>query len=129
MSDSSNATAVSKKPTGRTTAALVAGALAIAAASATAGAVLTDDDSSSASTTTTIVVEATPEEITAAQTALEAVGCYPYPSDGQYGPHTAEAVKAFQAASGLTNDGALTAETSAALTAAAAAGTTVCTAD
>ena len=130
MSDPGNDTAVSKKATGRTTAALIAGAFAIAAASATAGAVLTDNDpSSTVATSTTVHIDATLEEITSAQTALKAVGCYEFPADGAYGPHTAKAVKAFQAASGLPEDGVLDDATSAALEAAAAAKTPVCAGD
>lgn len=130
MSDSSNAAAVPRRPAGRTRAALIAGAVAIAAASATAGAVLTDDDSSSTTaSSTTVSIDATIEEVAAAQTALDSVGCYPYPVDGTYGPHTASAVKAFQSASGLPDDGVLSEETNAALAVAAAAGTPVCVAD
>lgn len=130
MSDSNTATGSQQKPPGRSTAVLILGAVAIAAAGATAGVVLSDDDSSGTeAVSTTVSIDATTEEVIAVQTALETVGCYPYPADGEYGPHTAAAVKAFQSASGLADDGALSEETNSALEAAAAAGTTVCTSD
>ncbi|MGB5757571.1 MAG: peptidoglycan-binding domain-containing protein [Acidimicrobiales bacterium] len=71
---------------------------------------------------------ASPEEITAGQTALAAVGCYTGSIDGRYGPATDKAIRDFQSASGLVVDGVFGPATLAALQEAAAAGQTVCTA-
>ena len=71
---------------------------------------------------------ATPEEITAGQEALAAVGCYTGSIDGKYGPATDRAIRDFQSASGLVVDGIFGPATLAALQDAASAGQTVCTA-
>lgn len=70
--------------------------------------------------------DATPEELEIWQTDLNAVGCYVGPVDGSLGPQTESAIKAFQAAKGLTVDGLLGPQTEGALTDAVAAGEIVC---
>ena len=60
------------------------------------------------------------------QTDLNAVGCSAGPVDGIEGGETEAAIRAFQAASGLTVDGLLGPQTQAALAKAAAAGKKVC---
>jgi len=71
--------------------------------------------------------EATSEELETWQSDLNAVGCYAGAIDGDLGPQTEAAIKAFQAASGLTTDGLLGPQTEAALLDAVDAGETVCT--
>ena len=71
---------------------------------------------------------ASPEEITAGQEALAAVGCYSGQTDGKYGPATDQAIRDFLSASGLEVDGIFGPATLAALQDAASAGQTVCTA-
>lgn len=69
---------------------------------------------------------ATSAEITKSQNELAALGCYDFPADGEYGPHTEDAIRSFQEASDLDVDGELDSETRSAISAAAEAGTTVC---
>jgi hypothetical protein len=71
---------------------------------------------------------ATPEQISAGQEALQAVGCYTGAIDGKYGPLTDEAIREFQRASDIAVDGIFGPATLAALEAAVAAGETVCVA-
>ncbi len=71
--------------------------------------------------------EASAEELETWQSDLNAVGCYAGAIDGDLGPQTEAAIKAFQAASGLTTDGLLGPQTEAALLDAVDAGETVCT--
>ena len=68
-----------------------------------------------------------PEELEVWQTDLNAVGCWAGPVDGDLGPQTEAAIKAFQAAKGLTVDGLLGPQTEGALQEAVDAGETVCT--
>lgn len=90
-----------------------------------------DDDSADSGDSTQTASEsdagATPEQISAGQTALAAVGCYNGPVDGVYGPQTEQAVRDFQAAKGLTVDGIFGPETRSAIEQSLAAGETVCT--
>jgi peptidoglycan hydrolase-like protein with peptidoglycan-binding domain len=89
--------------------------------------------SSSSSTTTAAPTTTTsgalsPAAVRALQVALAAVGCYAGSVDGVVGPATTKAVRAFQAADGLTVDGVYGSRTRTKLVAAAAAGTRVCAA-
>jgi peptidoglycan hydrolase-like protein with peptidoglycan-binding domain len=61
------------------------------------------------------------------QMALASVGCYSGAVDGISGPATTRALRAFQAASGLTVDGAYGLQTKSKLMAAVGAGKRVCT--
>ena len=70
--------------------------------------------------------EATPAELEVWQQDLDNVGCWAGPVDGELGPQTEAAIKAFQAAKGLTVDGLLGPVTESALSEAAAAGETGC---
>jgi peptidoglycan hydrolase-like protein with peptidoglycan-binding domain len=71
--------------------------------------------------------EASSEDLEKWQTELNAVGCWAGPVDGQLGPQTEAAIKAFQAAKGLEVDGLLGPVTEGALEEAVAAGEIVCT--
>lgn len=72
--------------------------------------------------------EASSEDLEKWQTELNAVGCWAGRVDGQLGPQTESAIKAFQAAAGLDEvDGLLGPVTKAALEEAVAAGEIVCT--
>jgi len=62
----------------------------------------------------------------AIQSALFAVGCYAGAIDGDIGPATTKALRAFQAADGLTVDGVYGANTKAKLLAAVSAGKKLC---
>jgi hypothetical protein len=126
---------------------IVAGIVAIVVALLVAFLALRDDDDSSAGgssvpttattdgsnggdqTDTSAPAGATPEEITAGQGALTAVGCYTGPIDGLYGPATDQAIRDFQEAAGLEVDGIFGPATLGALETAVAAGETVCTGD
>jgi peptidoglycan hydrolase-like protein with peptidoglycan-binding domain len=61
------------------------------------------------------------------QMALASVGCYSGAVDGINGPATTRALKAFQAAAGLTVDGVYKIQTKSKLLAAVSAGKRVCT--
>lgn len=84
----------------------------------------------SATTTTApdskAVAEAKKADLEVWQRDLNVVGCYVGAVDGTSGPKTESAVKAFQAASGLSPDGVLGPKTEAALRDAAAAKKVVC---
>jgi len=69
---------------------------------------------------------ASSDELKKWQTDLNKVGCSAGPVDGIEGGETEAAIRAFQAASGLTVDGLLGPQTQAALTKAAAANKKVC---
>jgi hypothetical protein len=89
------------------------------------------DSAAAAATTTTEagakeVASAASGDLTTWQTDLDIVGCYVGQVDGRNGPKTESAVKAFQAASGLTPDGRIGPRTQAALSEAAAAKKQVC---
>lgn len=71
--------------------------------------------------------EMSAEELEIWQTDLAAVGCYPGAIDGENGPQTEAAVRAYQSAKGLTVDGLLGPQTEGALEESVAAGETVCT--
>ena len=70
-----------------------------------------------------------PEFVEQFQTQLAAVGCYDGPVDGVDGPATLAAIRRFQAAQGLAEDGVVGTETEAALQAAVDAGVQGCSAD
>ena len=108
-------------------------AVALVAVAALGMAACGDDGDSSDSTTTTS--EATTTTTAAGQTVrfdkevqqeLADVGCHPGSVDGVLGPQTDEAIRAFQAASGLEVDGELGPETEAALKKAVDEGKKVC---
>lgn len=67
------------------------------------------------------------EDLETWQNDLNAVGCYAGPVDGELGPQTEAAIRAFQAAEGLSVDGVIGSETGRALVDAVEAGETVCT--
>ncbi len=68
-----------------------------------------------------------PAVVRAHQAALNAVGCYTGAVDGVEGPATTAGTKAFQAAVGLTADGVIGEQTTAALNEAVGKNETVCT--
>lgn len=72
--------------------------------------------------------EASVHELEVWQHDLNVVACWAGPEDGNLGPQTESAIRAFQAASGLAVDGTLGPATETALAEAAAAGHQVCTA-
>jgi peptidoglycan hydrolase-like protein with peptidoglycan-binding domain len=88
-------------------------------------------NSSSSSTTSSSSTSTTAARSTAAvsaiQMALASVGCYSGAVDGISGPATTRALRAFQAASGLTVDGTYGLQTKSKLLAAVSAGKRVCT--
>jgi len=106
---------------------LTAAVVAVAAIGFVIWAVGDDEGETAGDETVEAAAGATAEQIGAGQTALAAVGCYSGGVDGIYGPQTEQAVKDFQAASGLTVDGVFGPETQGAIEAALAGGKTVCT--
>lgn len=113
---------------GRGLAVALTGVLAVAAVLAGCSSSSTSTTSTTAApTTTTKASGLSPTAVKALQAALVAVGCYAGTVDGVVGPATTKAVRAFQAADGLTADGVYGSATRTKLLAAAAAGTRVCT--
>jgi peptidoglycan hydrolase-like protein with peptidoglycan-binding domain len=103
-------------------------AVALVATFALLGAACSSDsDSSTTSTTSSSSGSGASDEIKKVQEDLNAVGCRAGEVDGEMGPHTEDALKAFQAAKGLTESGEADAATTEALAAAVTAGETVCT--
>jgi len=80
----------------------------------------------SSSSTSTTRAGLSPTAVTALQTALSAVGCYAGSIDGTIGPATTKALRAFQAADGLSVDGVYGSSTRSKLAEAVSAGTKVC---
>jgi hypothetical protein len=85
-----------------------------------------NSSTSSSSTSTTSVARST-AAVSGMQMALASVGCYSGAVDGINGPATTRALKAFQAAAGLTVDGVYGIQTKSKLLAAVSAGKRVCT--
>jgi peptidoglycan hydrolase-like protein with peptidoglycan-binding domain len=110
-------------------------AVALLAGAVVAVLLLQDDDgggsgdTAAAETTAVNASVPTPEQVSTAQAALAAVGCYTGPVDGIYGPETDAAIRAYQSAKGLAVDGYLGPQTQEALQESVAAGETVCGAD
>jgi peptidoglycan hydrolase-like protein with peptidoglycan-binding domain len=100
----------------------LAGALAASCSSNSSSSTTT----SRSSTSTTSAARST-AAVSGMQMALASVGCYSGAVDGISGPATTHALRAFQAASGLTVDGAYGLQTKSKLLAAVSAGKRVCT--
>ncbi len=105
--------------------------LAILILAGTLAASCSSNSSSNSSTTSSSTSTTSAGRSTAAvsgmQMALASVGCYSGAVDGINGPATTRALKAFQAASGLTVDGVYGIQTKSKLLAAVSAGKRVCT--
>jgi hypothetical protein len=105
---------------------LVAGVAALAAACSTGTASSSSSSTTAGNTSTTASAASTTASTKALQQALAQVGCYSGAIDGSVGPTTTAAVKAFQAAVGITVDGIYGPNTEGHLLAADKAGTKVC---
>jgi peptidoglycan hydrolase-like protein with peptidoglycan-binding domain len=85
------------------------------------------DTTTSDSTTSTTSATRSTAAVSGMQMALASVGCYAGAVNGISGPATTQALRAFQAASGLTVDGVYGIQTKSKLLAAVSAGKRVCT--
>jgi peptidoglycan hydrolase-like protein with peptidoglycan-binding domain len=101
---------------------VLVGALAAACSSNSSS-----DTTTSSSTTSTTSAARSTAAVSGMQMALASVGCYAGAVDGISGPATTQALRAFQAASGLTVDGVYGIQTKSKLLAAVSAGKRVCT--